>query len=103
MVRVRQGKGRRDRIVPANHLARIGGQTAQDGGHRACGAVLPFVQRTARADAGEQIIVLGLIVAVPLVLLYALLSNVVKRVIDVLDEQSAGLIATRAEEAHVGA
>jgi len=40
---------------------------------------------------------LGLTTAIPLVLLYDTLSNSTRRIIDVLDEQSAGLIATRAE------
>ena len=39
-----------------------------------------------------------LITAVPLVLLHAALANSSKRVVDVLDEQSAGLIARRAEQ-----
>ncbi len=42
---------------------------------------------------------LGLIVAIPLVLLHALLVSTTKSVIDVLDEQSAGLIATSSEQA----
>ena len=42
---------------------------------------------------------LGLIVAIPMVLLHALLVSTTKSVIDVLDEQSAGLIAMRSEEA----
>ena len=41
---------------------------------------------------------LGLIVAVPLVLMHATLANSSRRIIDVLDEQSAGLIARRAEQ-----
>jgi biopolymer transport protein ExbB len=41
---------------------------------------------------------LGLTAAIPLVLLYDTLSNGTRRIIDVLDEQSAGLIATRSEE-----
>jgi biopolymer transport protein ExbB len=44
---------------------------------------------------------LGLTTAIPLVLLYDTLSNSTRRIIDVLDEQSAGLIATRAESANV--
>ena len=40
---------------------------------------------------------LGLTTAIPLVLLYDTLSNSARGVIDVLDEQSAGLIATRSE------
>jgi len=40
---------------------------------------------------------LGLITAIPLVLLYDLLWNSTRGIIDVLDEQSTGLIATRAE------
>jgi biopolymer transport protein ExbB len=42
---------------------------------------------------------LGLTVAIPLVLLHAALSSSTQRIVDVLDEQSAGLIATRAEQA----
>lgn len=41
---------------------------------------------------------LGLMVAIPLVLLHALVANSSKRVIDILEEQSTGLVATRAEE-----
>ena len=41
---------------------------------------------------------LGLIVAIPMVLLHALLVSSTKSVVDVLDEQSAGLVAMRAEE-----
>jgi len=40
---------------------------------------------------------LGLMTAIPLVLLSDMLSNSTRRILDVLDEQSAGLIATRAE------
>jgi biopolymer transport protein ExbB len=46
---------------------------------------------------------LGLTVAIPLVLLHALVANSTKRIVDVLDEQSAGLIATQAEKASAGA
>ncbi len=46
---------------------------------------------------------LGLITAIPLVMLYDTLSNSARYVIDVLDEQSAGLIAARAERDHAGA
>ena len=42
---------------------------------------------------------LGLITAIPLVLLHATLANSTRRITDVLDEQSAGLIAVRSEEA----
>ena len=42
---------------------------------------------------------LGLIVAIPLVVLHAGVASSAKRIIDVLDEQSAGLIATRSEQA----
>jgi biopolymer transport protein ExbB len=46
---------------------------------------------------------LGLTVAIPMVLLYETLANSTRRVTDVLDEQSAGLIAQRAEDtSHVG-
>jgi biopolymer transport protein ExbB len=43
---------------------------------------------------------LGLYTAIPLVLLSDTLSNNTRRIVDVLDEQSAGLIAARAEDAH---
>ena len=46
--------------------------------------------------------VLGLITAIPLVLLSDTLSNSTRKVIDILDEQSAGLIAMRSEESDVG-
>ncbi len=42
---------------------------------------------------------LGLITAIPLVLLHATLANSTRRITDVLDEQSAGLIAMRSEDA----
>jgi len=45
---------------------------------------------------------LGLTVAIPMVLLYETLANSTRRVIDILDEQSAGLIAQRSEGSHVG-
>jgi biopolymer transport protein ExbB len=45
---------------------------------------------------------LGLMTAIPLVLLYDTLSNTTRRIIDVLDEQSAGLIAARSERDHAG-
>ena len=38
-----------------------------------------------------------------LVLLHALVANSTKHIVDVLDEQSAGLIATQAEKAGAGA
>jgi len=41
---------------------------------------------------------LGLATAIPLVLLHAALMNSTRRITETLDEQSAGLIATRAEE-----
>jgi biopolymer transport protein ExbB len=44
---------------------------------------------------------LGLMTAIPLVLLYDTLSNSTRRIIDILDEQSAGLIATRSEAVDV--
>jgi biopolymer transport protein ExbB len=44
---------------------------------------------------------LGLFTAIPLVLLYSALANMVKKITDVLDERSAGLIAERAERANV--
>jgi biopolymer transport protein ExbB len=42
--------------------------------------------------------VLGLVVAIPLTLLYAMVSNNAGRITEVLDEQSAGLIARRSEQ-----
>ncbi len=45
---------------------------------------------------------LGLITAIPLVLLHATLANSTRRITDVLDEQSAGLIAIRSENARDG-
>jgi biopolymer transport protein ExbB len=45
---------------------------------------------------------LGLTVAIPMVLLYETLANSTRRMTDILDEQSAGLIAQRAEDTHVG-
>jgi biopolymer transport protein ExbB len=45
---------------------------------------------------------LGLIVAIPLVLLYDTLANSTRYIIDVLDEQSAGLIASRSERDSAG-
>ncbi len=44
--------------------------------------------------------VLGLVVAIPLVILYSLCSGRAKSVVEVLEEQSAGLIAQRADEEH---
>ncbi|MCZ6713178.1 MAG: MotA/TolQ/ExbB proton channel family protein, partial [Deltaproteobacteria bacterium] len=41
---------------------------------------------------------LGLIVAIPLVLLHALVSNTSQGVVQILEEQAAGLIARRAEQ-----
>ncbi|MFQ5416797.1 MAG: MotA/TolQ/ExbB proton channel family protein [Myxococcota bacterium] len=46
---------------------------------------------------------LGLIIAIPLVLLYDTLANSARFVIDILDEQSTGLIAARAERDRAGA
>ena len=45
---------------------------------------------------------LGLITAIPLVLLHAALANSTQRITAVLDEQSAGLIAIRSEQARDG-
>jgi len=45
---------------------------------------------------------LGLTVAIPMVLLHETLANSTRRVTDILDEQSAGLIAKRAEDTNVG-
>ncbi len=46
---------------------------------------------------------LGLLTAIPLVLLYDTLANSTRYIIDVLDEQSAGLIASRSERDSAGA
>ncbi len=43
---------------------------------------------------------LGLTVAIPLVLLHAAIASNAKGVVEVLDEQSAGLVALRAEQSH---
>ncbi|RMF21158.1 MAG: MotA/TolQ/ExbB proton channel family protein [Deltaproteobacteria bacterium] len=43
---------------------------------------------------------LGLFVAIPLVLLHAFISSGSKRIIDVVEEQSAGMIAEQAERRH---
>ena len=40
---------------------------------------------------------LGLVVAVPLVLMHAILSNSSKRILDIIEEQAAGVVARRAE------
>jgi biopolymer transport protein ExbB len=40
---------------------------------------------------------LGLCVAIPLVLLHSIVSSMSKGIVDVLEEQSAGLVATQAE------
>ena len=45
---------------------------------------------------------LGLTIAIPLVLLSDTLANSTRKVIDILDEKSAGLIAMRAEQGDVG-
>jgi biopolymer transport protein ExbB len=45
---------------------------------------------------------LGLIAAIPLVLLHATLANSTRRITDTLDAQSAGLIALRSESVHDG-
>jgi biopolymer transport protein ExbB len=46
---------------------------------------------------------LGLVVAIPLLLLHAALSSNAKLIIDVLEERAAGLVATRAEQGAPGA
>jgi biopolymer transport protein ExbB len=45
---------------------------------------------------------LGLMTAIPLVLLHATLSNSTRRISDVLEEQSAGLVATHSEMIDAG-
>lgn len=47
--------------------------------------------------------VIGLCVAIPMVLLHALVSGRSRRMVQVLEEQSAGLIAERSESRHGGA
>jgi biopolymer transport protein ExbB len=42
--------------------------------------------------------VLGLLVAIPLTLLYTLVSSRAKRIIHVLEEQAAGIVALHAEK-----
>jgi biopolymer transport protein ExbB len=44
--------------------------------------------------------VLGLTVAIPMVLLHTLVSGRSKRIVQVLQEQSAGIIAEHAEKFH---
>ncbi len=44
--------------------------------------------------------VLGLVVAIPMVLLHTVLSGRAKRLVNILEEQSAGLIAEHSEAAH---
>ncbi|MEQ9496962.1 MAG: MotA/TolQ/ExbB proton channel family protein [Deltaproteobacteria bacterium] len=41
---------------------------------------------------------LGLVTAIPLVLIHAMLQNLSRRMQDIVDEQAAGVVATRAEE-----
>ncbi len=43
---------------------------------------------------------IGLFVAIPLVVLYAALTSTLRRITDVLDEQSVGLVALAAEQSH---
>ena len=43
---------------------------------------------------------LGLTVAIPLVLFHAILSNLSKRMVDIVEEQAAGVVARRAEAEH---
>lgn len=43
---------------------------------------------------------LGLVTAIPLVLIHAVLTNLSRRMLDIVDEQAAGVVATRAEEGH---
>ena len=45
---------------------------------------------------------LGLVVAVPLVLMHAILTNTSKRIVDVIEEQAAGVVARRAESEGAG-
>ena len=40
---------------------------------------------------------LGLVVAIPLVLMHSWLSSISRNLVDILSEQSAGIIAERAE------
>ena len=43
---------------------------------------------------------LGLVVAIPLVLFHAVLSNLSRRMVDIVEEQAAGVVARRAEAEH---
>ena len=43
---------------------------------------------------------LGLVVAIPLVLFHAVLSNLSRRMVDIVEEQAAGVVARRAEGEH---
>ncbi|MEO1334291.1 MAG: MotA/TolQ/ExbB proton channel family protein, partial [Myxococcota bacterium] len=43
---------------------------------------------------------LGLVVAIPLVLFHAVLANMSKRMLDIVEEQAAGVVARRAEDEH---
>ncbi|MFQ5543104.1 MAG: MotA/TolQ/ExbB proton channel family protein [Nitrospiria bacterium] len=43
---------------------------------------------------------LGLIVAIPIVLLHSFISGKSNRLVQILDEQSAGMVARRAEKHH---
>ncbi len=47
--------------------------------------------------------VIGLVVAIPTLLLHAFVAGMAKRVIHVLEEQSAGIVALHAEKEHSGA
>ena len=49
------------RHVPGDRLAGVGGHAAHDRQQRALGHVLAVVDRLAAADAGEQLVVLGLV------------------------------------------
>src|SRR5262249_48095094 len=52
---------RAERHLPGDRLAGVGGHAAHDGQERAPGHVLAVVERPAGADAGGELVVLGLV------------------------------------------
>src|SRR5690606_15717087 len=51
----------RQGVFHADQLAAVGAHPAQDGRHRRHGAELALIERLASPDAGEQIVVFGLV------------------------------------------
>ena len=62
-----QGDVRGEAGVPFEHLARVGGHAAEDGRHRALGAILRLVGQHATTKVAEQVVML-LLMAIPLTL-----------------------------------